>query len=101
MFQATLQPSKHNITIKLRGTVAGDSVQQLAELWNRIRSAALHDSVRVDVTGVSFLDEDGKRLLRTIRASGAELIAEDDLTMLFLDDMIQPQRTKLKRFAFR
>jgi anti-anti-sigma regulatory factor len=99
IFQTTIQASNNDITIKLQGKLAGESVRQLLELWERVKSARLQNGIRVDLTGVHFCDEDGKSLLRSIRASGGQLVAEDELTTLFLDEMIQRQSRGLKRIA--
>jgi anti-anti-sigma regulatory factor len=94
MLKTKLQASGNEITINLQGRLAGSSVQHLAELWNHIRTAELHKGIRVDLTGVSFFDVEGKGLLRQIRESGAELFADDALTQMFLDEVVGTARNR-------
>lgn len=57
---------------KLEGRLAGEWVNELQDCWQQAGEAA---TVRVDLTGVSWVSEEGKTLLAAMYRKGAELLA--------------------------
>lgn len=55
----------------LEGRLAGAWVKELEQIW----CSAEPSSIVVDLTGVTFIAEDGKALLSRMWREGAELIA--------------------------
>jgi len=79
MLTITIQPTWDGTTFKLDGKVVGPGVQNLERLWRHAREKALHRRVRVDLTSVLVVDQEGKRVLKSMHEDGAELMAKDAL----------------------
>ena len=83
MLRVTLQAGQ-TLTLKLEGKISGSWTPVLEECWLRTRVAANTDSVRVDLTGVTFVDDAGKDLLRKMSESGTRLLASDSLLPMLM-----------------
>jgi len=59
-------------TFKLEGRLAGAWVNELRSCWEQAGNRA---AIRVDLTDVSWVSDEGKALLGEMRRSGAELLA--------------------------
>jgi hypothetical protein len=59
-------------TFKLEGRLAGAWVNELRSCWEQIGEGA---AIRVDLTEVSWVSEEGKALLGEMHRGGAELLA--------------------------
>jgi hypothetical protein len=59
-------------TFKLEGRLAGAWVNELRSCWEQARESA---AIRVDLTEVSWVSEEGKALLGEMHRSGVELLA--------------------------
>ena len=59
-------------TFKLEGRLAGAWVNELRSCWEQ---AGEGSAIRVDLTEVSWVSEEGKALLGEMRRRGAELVA--------------------------
>ncbi len=73
MLKLIVRPSNRGALIKLEGALTGRSVQALAQLWTRIRSARLHAGTRLDVAALRAIDSRGARLLQQMRRDGADV----------------------------
>ncbi len=59
-------------TLKLEGRLAGPWVNELQSCWEQADESA---AIRVDLTEVSWVSEEGKVLLGEMHRRGAELLA--------------------------
>jgi|SRR5580700_10041277 hypothetical protein len=59
----------------LCGQLAGPWVQELRSCWEHARRAAAGSSAVVDLSDVTFIDENGERLLAEMRSAGVEFNA--------------------------
>jgi len=73
MLRITAEETPEGTAIKLEGRLAGALVNELAETWNGLSTNAQSKPVLVDLCGVTFIDADGKRLLRRLYSEGATL----------------------------
>lgn len=74
MLKVTVSTNSSATILNLEGKLSGPWVEELRECW---RSAAVaKGSVRVMLCAVTFIDENGKRLLTEMHREGAELVAE-------------------------
>jgi hypothetical protein len=102
MLRITIQPTADETTFKLEGKLGGPWVQELERLWQRVRQNALHRPVRVDMTSVLFVDQDGKRVLKAMHEDGAELVAEDAFMRSVIEEiMIGKRSTEMSKRADR
>src|SRR5262245_66600588 len=71
-----LKSTKNNCagvtTFKLEGRLAGAWVNELRSCWEQAGESV---AIRVDLTDVSWVNEEGKALLGEMHRSGAELLA--------------------------
>jgi len=61
-------------TFKLEGRLAGPWVNELRSCWEQAGEGA---AIRIDLTEVSWVSDEGKALLGEMRRSGADLLAAD------------------------
>ncbi len=73
MLRITTEHEAHDIRLKLDGKLAGPWVEELASSWQAATlSAGERKAVLVDLSGVTFVDSEGKRLLSKMCAEGAK-----------------------------
>ena len=76
MLRITIQETSEALTINLEGRVTGPFAAELQQAWGQTARQLKARAVYVDLRNVTYVDEDGKRILREIEAqTGAELIA--------------------------
>ena len=80
MLHMIIQSSENETKLKLEGALAGNSVDELRALWERIRAVSLHEGMLVDVTGLSSMDNEGKRLLLAMGEIGTRLVVPHALS---------------------
>lgn len=73
-------------TLVLEGRLAGPWVEELQASW-RALSADAHHRVVIDLSGVTFIDADGKALLGRLWQQGAELRASGCLTRCIVEEI--------------
>jgi hypothetical protein len=74
MLRVSIDRDGSLITFKLEGKVAGEWVDELERAWLAADRSML---IKVDLTGVTFVDEEGKKLLGRMVAQGSSLYATD------------------------
>ncbi|HVY71164.1 MAG TPA: hypothetical protein VHH73_14630 [Verrucomicrobiae bacterium] len=62
----------HRVTLQLEGRVAGPWVGELRRLCEPVLGKG--HSLFLDLANVTFLDEEGVRLLQTLRAQGCQIV---------------------------
>ena len=87
MFKITVHEDAHCLTFQLEGRLAGRWVQELEECWQRTPATQQKSIVRVDLTGVTFVDAEGQSCLVALHHQGAELVAADCLTKAIVDEI--------------
>lgn len=74
MLKITSHATKDSMQLSLEGQLTGPWVKELELAWKHLKQSGQGTFV-VDLTGVTFIEVDGKRLLRRLWQEGAELIA--------------------------
>jgi hypothetical protein len=62
-------------------------VQELEKCWKSNLSGATKPNLRVDLTGVTFIDTAGKDRLAAMHRQGVEFIAGDCLTKALVEEI--------------
>jgi anti-anti-sigma regulatory factor len=75
-----------SMSIILEGKLAGPWVEELNTYWCQISGNRQSDKV-IDLTGVTFIDADGKELLTKLWQQGAELRAAGCLTRCVVEEI--------------
>jgi len=92
MLKITIHPETGATRLTLEGRLAGPWVEELDRCW---RGAAdeQQNHVVVDLTGVTFIDPEGKELLTRMWRQGAKLQAVGCLTRCIVEDITKAERT--------
>lgn len=86
MLKITTHTEARSTTLKLEGRLVGPWVQELDRCWREL-TAAPDGQVLVDLTGVTFVDSQGKGLLALMRKQGVELRATGCLMKCLVEDI--------------
>lgn len=74
MLRITSEKNRDSVRLRLEGSLTGPWISELEQEWRSIESSGTVRPV-VDLTGVTFVGEDGKVLLKQMWQEGAQLIA--------------------------
>jgi anti-anti-sigma regulatory factor len=74
MLRITLEKNRDSARLRLEGSLTGPWVNELEHEWRTIQQAGTIPVV-VDLTGVTFVGEDGKAVLKQLWREGAQFIA--------------------------
>ncbi len=80
MLRITVHDKPPVLTFQLEGELAGPWVRELEECWQMALASQPEPILRVDLTGVTFIEEAGKTCLAALHRQGAEFVAADCLT---------------------
>lgn len=86
MLRITTHTEPEVITLELEGRLAGPWVEELKCCWESL-APRQQSRLLVDLTGVTFIDEEGKALLARLWRRGAELRAAGCLTKCIIEEI--------------
>ena len=75
------------VTVVLEGRLAGPWVDELARCWDALTATHRMGSICVRLDAVTFIDADGKALLRRMHEAGASLAGSGCMTRATLDEI--------------
>lgn len=75
MLRITPAEDKESSSLKLEGSIRGPWVSELAKAWQTISTARPGQKLSVELSGVSFADWEGRKLLLDMQHGGAQLNA--------------------------
>jgi ABC-type transporter Mla MlaB component len=87
MLRITADDKPRVVTYRLEGKLEGPWVQELERCWRDIAADANRPALRVDLTGVTYVDAAGKAQLAEMHRRGAKFIAGDCLTAAIVDEI--------------
>jgi anti-anti-sigma regulatory factor len=80
MLRITILINREATTLRLEGRLAGPWVQELKRCWAATVSRKTPHPHSVDLSAVTYIDPEGKVLLKKIHQQGAKLVASGCLT---------------------
>jgi hypothetical protein len=80
MLRITVHDNPQSLTFQLEGRLAGPWLRELEMCWQSTLARQRRPILRVDLTGVTYIDAAGKVCLAAMHGQGAEFIAADCLT---------------------
>ena len=89
MLRITIHENTESLTFQLEGRLAGPWVQVLEECWQSALASQREPILRVDLTGVTFIEEAGKACLAALHRQGAKFVAADCLTKAVVAEITQ------------
>jgi ABC-type transporter Mla MlaB component len=87
MLKITTRCDGESKTFMLEGKLAEPWAQELEHCWRAALVSQQAHLVRVDLTGVTFIDAAGKALLTLMARHGAELVAVECMTKAIVEDI--------------
>jgi ABC-type transporter Mla MlaB component len=75
MLKITVDTELEEVQMKLEGELAGTWVGDLERCWQTTRASFAAKRVRLDLTGVTRVDDAGRYLLALIHGSGARMVS--------------------------
>lgn len=89
MLRITVHNKPQALTFQLEGRLAGPWLRELEECWQSTLAHERKPTLRVDLTGLTSLDDAGKACLAAMHRQGAEFIAADCLTKAIVAEITQ------------
>jgi len=86
MLKITIHPGAEAMRLTLEGRLAGPWVEELDRCWTKV-AGSRQSPVVVDLSGVSFIDAEGKALLTKMWQQGAKFHAVGCLTRCIVDEI--------------
>ena len=96
MLKITTQIESGVLLFSLEGKLAGPWVKELELCWIAAAAAQRSRSMRVDLSSVTFIDEEGKDLLKRMYRKGAGLAASGCLNKCIVEGIMQSEPLKKK-----
>jgi anti-anti-sigma regulatory factor len=92
MLKITINDSGNTQTILLEGKIVGPWVEEFKRVWGGLKRSAGAKQLRLDLRSVTFVDEQGRRLLQEIyQETKASFLANSPLTHYFASEAMQPR----------
>jgi outer membrane protein TolC/ABC-type transporter Mla MlaB component len=87
MLRITTTDTDEKVTLKLEGKLSGPWVEELARCWRMSSDIYNKRGLVVDLSGVTFVDAAGKKLLCSISSEGAQLIGSGLMPKSLIDEI--------------
>jgi len=89
MLRITADDKPRVLSFRLEGRLEGALVAELEKCWRGMVARAGTPAIRVDLTGVTFVDAAGKAQLTIMHREGAEFIADDCQTRAIVSEIVE------------
>jgi ABC-type transporter Mla MlaB component len=94
MLRITAHDNPRVLTLRLEGRLEGPWATELEKCWKVTLASLCKPKLRVDLTGVTFIDSAGKARLAAMHRKGAEFIASDCLTKAIVEEITEESRPR-------
>ena len=94
MLRITAHDNPRVLTLRLEGRLEGPWASELEKCWRSNLASLCKPKLRVDLTGVTFIDSAGKARLAAMHRKGAEFIASDCLTKAIVEEITKESRSR-------
>lgn len=88
MLRISYETNPQATTLKLEGKLSGPWVDEVARTWFDIHGEQSAKEVTVDLSGVTYVDSDGKKLLGWMFQQGARLRNGHLMTQYIVDQVM-------------
>ena len=87
MLRITTQHGGEDFTFRLEGKVSGPWVDELERSWHTTTEAARGGQILIDLSGVTFIDAEGKKLLSWMYTQGADFLCTGCMTRGIVEEI--------------
>jgi hypothetical protein len=88
MMKISIEDNATVAALKIEGKVVGPWATELGERWRDLVASSKRTLVQLDIRGVTFVDQQGTRILQDIvRETGAKVLADSPLTQHFANQV--------------
>ena len=94
MLRITVHDSPRTLTLQLEGKLAGPWLRELEECWQSALARQPKPILRVDLSGLTFINAVGQACLAAMHGQGAEFVAADCMTKAIVDEITQAPRSR-------
>lgn len=91
MLRITANDNPRVLTFRLEGRLEGPWVRELEDCWRSMLNGPNRPTVRVDLTGVTYIDATGMARLAEMFKQGAQFIAGDCVTKAVVDEIARDE----------
>ena len=88
MLRITIHNEAQTTRLVIEGSLAGPWVEELAKSWLDVQAARRNGPITVDLSGVGFIDDEGRQLLKRVLREGAELRATGVMTKGIIEEIV-------------
>ena len=81
------EDSKQRLLVE--GTLSGEWVEVLEDCWFEAQTARNGEPMRIDLSGVTYVDDKGRELLARMIQDGAELRATGVMTRAVIEEITE------------
>ena len=97
MLKVTVERGDRVTTLKLEGKLSGPWVDEAAKAWSDVIGGIAAKDVIVGLSGVTFIDEEGKKLLGQMLRQGAQLRDGRLMTRYIINQLLQETEDSQKK----
>ena len=87
MLRITTSDIGEKVTLKLEGKLSGPWVEEFERCWHMSSDIYKNKGLVVDLSGVTFVDAAGKKLLCSISSAGAQLVGSGLMPKSLIDEI--------------
>ena len=92
MLRIGIEMLDDEVLLVLEGSLSGPWVAEVERAWHGATLDRQPGKIRIDLSEVIFVSDEGKQLLEQICASGAEIFSSDLLTKALADELSHKHR---------
>jgi anti-anti-sigma regulatory factor len=100
MLKITIKEAAEARTVLLEGILAGPWVDELEQTWLTLIGKHFDRLVVVDLSGVTFVGPEGKKVLGWIYEEGAELRGADVMNKAIIEEIEQKHEAARRAFQW-
>ncbi|MEJ2232222.1 MAG: hypothetical protein P8X46_13695 [Nitrospirales bacterium] len=96
MLRVTVHRDETAITLQLEGRLAGPAVREAERCWQATCADNPGRPRRIDLRGVTFLDQEGKSFLSQVFRQGASFLSSGCLTRAYVEEITRSRHEEVE-----
>jgi outer membrane protein len=94
MLRITTTDAGEKVTLKLEGKLSGPWVEEFERCWRMSTDIYKSKGIVIDLTGVTFVDSEGKKLLCSLSSAGVSFMGSGLIPKSLIDDICSEKSLK-------